>query len=150
MNAPREDRDAGLRAAPDAATAGGAPGAHSDAATAATIAAVNRFNEAFNRHDVDAVMAAMTEDCVFDSTRPPPDGERFVGRDAVRGFWEAFFARSPEAFFETEEMFAAGDRAVVRWIYRWVRDGKSGHVRGVDVFRVAGGRVAEKLSYVKG
>ena len=35
-------------------------------------------------------------------------------------------------------------------IYRWMRDGQEGHVRGVDVFRVRDGKVAEKLSYVKG
>ena len=111
---------------------------------------VSRFNDAFNRHDVPAIMAAMTEDCVFDSTRPPPDGERLVGQTVVRGFWEGFFARSPHARFETEEMFASGDRVVVRWVYHWVRDGQPGHVRGVDLFRVRDGRVAEKLSYVKG
>lgn len=122
----------------------------SDPRSAETLAVINHFNEAFNRHDVDAVMAAMTEDCVFDSTRPPPDGERIVGQAAVRKFWEAFFARSPQAFFESEDIFAAGDRAVVCWVYRWVRDGVSGHVRGVDVFRVRDGRVAEKFSYVKG
>ena len=95
-------------------------------------------------------MAAMTDDCVFDSTRPAPDGELFVGQSAVRGFWTAFFVRSPAANFETEEIFASGDRCVVRWVYRWVRDGVAGHVRGVDVFMVKGGKVAEKLSYVKG
>lgn len=121
-----------------------------DRDSAATIAAIDRFNEAFNRHDVDAVMEAMTEDCVFDSTRPPPDGERLEGREAVRRFWEEFFRRSPQARFETEETFAAGDRCVVRWVYHWVRDGEPGHIRGVDVFRVRDGRVAEKLSYVKG
>lgn len=119
-------------------------------AAQATLAAVERFNEAFNRHDVDAIMAAMTEDCVFENTRPVPDGERFEGQAAVRGQWERFFARSPQARFETEEIFAAGDRCVVRWVYHWVRDGKPGHVRGVDVFRVRDGRIAEKLSYVKG
>jgi len=115
-----------------------------------TLAAVHRFNEAFNRHDVDAVMEAMTEDCVFDSTRPQPDGERIVGQAAVRRFWEQFFSRSPAARFETEEIFASGDRCVVRWVYHWVKDGNPGHIRGVDVFRVRDGRVAEKLSYVKG
>jgi len=125
------------------------PSPHDDESRA-TLAVVERFNEAFNRHDVDAVMTAMTEDCVFDSTRPPPDGERIVGQAAVRKFWEAFFARSPSARFETEEIVAAGDRAVVRWVYHWMRDGVRGHVRGVDVFRVRDGRVAEKLSYVKG
>jgi hypothetical protein len=47
-------------------------------------------------------------------------------------------------------MFAAGDRCVVRWIYHWIREGREGHVRGVDLFTVRNGRVAEKLSYVKG
>lgn len=118
----------------------------------ATLAAVERFNAAFNRHDVDAVMAAMTDDCVFENTLPPPDGRRFQGQAAVRAVWEEFFRTSPDAVFETEEMFAAGDRCVVRWRYRWAPDrpGLPGHVRGVDLFRVRDGRVAEKLSYVKG
>lgn|SRR5574338_341402 len=121
-----------------------------DAASAATRSVVERFNEAFNRHDVDAIMAAMTDDCVFENTRPAPDGDRIVGHGAVRATWESFFRRSPEARFEAEEIFAAGDRCVVRWRYTWVRDGMPGHVRGVDVFRVRDGKVAEKLSYVKG
>jgi ketosteroid isomerase-like protein len=121
-----------------------------DPETEATRNTVIRFNEAFNRHDVDAVMALMTEDCLFDSTRPPPDGERLVGQAQVRKFWEEFFQRSPHACFETEEVVAAGDRCVVRWTYHWVREGKPGRVRGIDLFRVREGRVAEKLSYVKG
>lgn len=121
-----------------------------DPITARTLATVNAFNDAFNRHDVDAVMALMTEDVVFDSTRPPPDGERLVGQAAVRGFWEAMFARSPQARFETEEMVGTQDRCVVRWVYHWVRDGQPGHVRGIDLFRVRDGKVAEKFSYVKG
>jgi ketosteroid isomerase-like protein len=111
---------------------------------------VERFNEAFSRHDVDGIMRWMTEDCVFENTRPAPDGTRLTGHAAVRAYWEEFFRRSPEARFETEEVIAAGDRCVVRWIYSWVRDGNAGHVRGVDVFRVRDGKVAEKLSYVKG
>ena len=111
-----------------------------------TLAVIDRFNAAFNRHDVDAVMALMTDDVVFENTSPRPDGERYQGQAAVRAFWERFFAGSPRATFEAEEQFASGDRAVVRWRYAW----GDGHVRGVDVFRVRDGRVAEKLSYVKG
>jgi ketosteroid isomerase-like protein len=122
-----------------------------DAQAAATLAAVNRFNDAFNRHDTDAVMAAMTDDCVFENTDPPPDGERSVGQAAVRQAWEQFFASSPNAVFETEEIFAAGDRCVVRWLYRWGdSSGVAGHVRGVDVMKVRDGKVAEKFAYVKG
>jgi ketosteroid isomerase-like protein len=112
---------------------------------------IERFNEAFNRHDVDAIMALMTEDCVFEDTQPRPDGTRYEGQAAVRGYWERFFASSPQAHFETEDLFAGGDRCAVRWRYTWVdKDGQTGHVRGVDVFRVRDGKVAEKLSYVKG
>jgi ketosteroid isomerase-like protein len=111
---------------------------------------VERFNEAFNRHDVDAIMSWMTEDCVFENTRPAPDGTRIAGQSAVRAFWDEFFRRSSQAHFEVEELFTAGDRCVVRWIYTWVREGTQGRVRGVDLFRVRDGKIAEKLSYVKG
>jgi ketosteroid isomerase-like protein len=120
-------------------------------ATSSTATAVERFNEAFNRKDVDAVMALMTDDCIFENTWPAPDGERHAGQAAVRAFWERFFHDSPGAVFQTEELVACGDRCFVRWRYEWdSADGTTGHVRGVDLFRVRDGRVAEKLSYVKG
>jgi ketosteroid isomerase-like protein len=111
----------------------------------ATVAAVARFDAAFARGDVDAVLATMTDDCVFESTSPP-DGMRHVGPAAVRSAWEEFFAGAPGARFETEDRIVCGDRLIARWRYTW----EAGHVRGVDVFRVRDGLVAEKLSYVKG
>ena len=119
--------------------------------TAETLTTIERFNEAFNRHDVDAIMALMTDDGVFENTSPAPDGERYVGKAAVGAFWDHFFAASPQAVFEVEDLFVAGDRCLVRWRYRWGGNGaEAGHVRGADVFRVRDGQVAEKLSYVKG
>ncbi len=111
---------------------------------------IEEYNDAWNRHDVDGVLARMTDDCIFESTRPAPDGERFEGKPRVREFLEAFFARSPSARFTAEELFVAGDRCIVRWRYDWTRDGVSGHVRGADILRVRDGKVAEKLAYVKG
>lgn len=123
----------------------------SQADPAATLAAVERFNEAFYRQDIEATMAAMTEDCVFENTYPPPDGARYEGQAAVRVAFEHFFQSSPQARFKIEEIFAAGDRGVVRWVYNWTGEqGRPGHVRGVDLFRVRGDKIAEKLSYVKG
>jgi ketosteroid isomerase-like protein len=122
-----------------------------DMLTTATITTIQRFHEAINRHDVDEVMANMTEDCVFENTAPPPDGERYEGRAAVRAAWETFFQSSSHTAFEIEEMIALGDRAVVRWLYRWIdATGKAGYVRGADVIRVRDGKVAESLAYVKG
>ena len=121
-----------------------------DAHTEATLDAIGRLSEALDRRDINAVMSCLTEDVVWETTGPP-DGERYEGQGAVRAAGEAFFRESPRAVFETEELDALDDRAVQRWIYRWVdAEGNSGHVRGVDVFRVREGKVAEMLSYVKG
>lgn len=109
------------------------------------LGAVGRFQKAFDAKDVDAVMAAMTADCAFEDTSPP-DGRRHVGAAAVRAFWTDLFAANPEGAFDTEEVIEAGDRVIVRWRYTWA----DGHVRGVDVFTVRDGLVAEKLAYVKG
>ena len=121
-----------------------------DAVTKATIDTINRFDDVFNRHDVDGIMALMTEDCVFEDVTPAPDGQRLEGQAAVRGAWESLFAEFHDAYFEEEELFAAGDRCVTRYIFTWKdSDGNPGRVRGSDIFRVRDGKVSEKLSYVK-
>jgi ketosteroid isomerase-like protein len=107
--------------------------------------AVAAFQKAFDAHDVDGVMAAMTPDCVFEDTSPP-DGVRHEGADAVRAAWADLFTASPDGVFTTEEVIEAGDRVIVRWRYSW----GDGHVRGVDLFTVRDGLVAEKRAYVKG
>ncbi|MDD7939821.1 nuclear transport factor 2 family protein [Actinomycetospora lutea] len=107
--------------------------------------AVLRFQTAFDARDIDGVMAAMTEDCVFDDTTPP-DGVRHVGSGPVRTAWERLFHASPDGVFDTEEMVEAADRVVVFWRYTW----GDGHVRGIDVFTVRNGLVSEKRAYVKG
>ena len=122
------------------------------ASAAVTRRVVERFNAAFSRHDVDAVMALSTEDTVLETTLPRPAGQRLRGHTAVRRYWARFFGSTPAARFHTEELFATADRCVVRWRFRWGPDrpGVPAHVRGVDVFRVRDGKIAEKLVYVKG
>jgi ketosteroid isomerase-like protein len=93
--------------------------ANPDSRAEATIAAIGNFHDAFNRRDVDAVMAAMTDDCIAELPYPPLDGVRYEGARAVRTAWQTFFTSSPGATFEIEEMAAWEDRAVVRWLYRW-------------------------------
>jgi ketosteroid isomerase-like protein len=116
-----------------------------------TLKTIGAFNDSFNRHDVDGVMALMTNDVIFENTSPFPDGERYEGQAAVRAFWQQLFDSTPSAHFEAEDIFGAGDRCTVRWRYSFTSsDGNPGHVRGVDVFRVRDGKVSEKLCYVKG
>jgi len=111
---------------------------------------VERFNEAFNRHDADALAQWLSDDTVFEDTSPAPDGRRIEGKAAVVAHWREWFARNAGARFETENTFAAADHVVVHWIYRKLRDGKPWHLRGVDVFTVRDGKVAAKRACVKG
>lgn len=119
--------------------------------SAELIQLVVRFNDALNAGDVDGMMQLMTVDCVFENTVPAPDGTRYAGQQTVRAFWELFFHGSRSPHIDIEEIFALGDRCVMRWVYSW-RDsaGNVRRVRGVDVYRIRDGLIAEKLSYVKG
>jgi ketosteroid isomerase-like protein len=111
---------------------------------------IDRFNEAFNRHDADALAPLLTDDTVFEDTSPAPDGQRIEGKAAVMTFWRGWFARNSDAVFDAEEVIVSDERAVVRWVYRKLRSGQPWHLRGVDVFTVRDGKVAAKLAYVKG
>jgi uncharacterized protein (TIGR03086 family) len=114
-------------------------------------AALARFSAAFGSADVDLIMAQMTDDCVFESTGPAPDGHRYEGQAAVREVWQKLFGDTTDPKFTDEDVFLSGDRACVRWRFSWTNDdGSEGHLRGVDVLRFRDGLVSEKLSYVKG
>jgi ketosteroid isomerase-like protein len=117
-----------------------------DDQTASTLATLARFSAALERRDVDGLIAEMTDDVVLESPGPAPDGERYEGAVAVREFFTRFFDANPAAKFDEEEVFAAGDRCLVRWRYDW----GAGHVRGVDLLRLRDGRIFETLGYVKG
>jgi hypothetical protein len=98
------------------------------------------FQAAWDAHDLEATLGLVTDDCVFESARPGTNGERVVGRDALRATWGPSFAKGGEPF-EIEDRFAAGDRVVQLWRF--------GAVRGVDILRVREGLISEKLGYVK-
>ena len=111
-----------------------------------TLAVMERFNAALERHDIEGMLAEMAEDTVFENTSPAPDGTRLEGIAAMRKFFTELFETNPGTRFDIEEQFVAGDRCVVRWRYDW----GAGHVRGVDIIRLRDGLIAETYSYVKG
>lgn len=122
-----------------------------DALTATTIKITELLEDAINRRDVDAVMALFADDCVFENTSPPPDGERLEGQQAIRAFWENLFRSTSHVDFQTEDMFAHANQCVARWTYQWENmAGECGHIRGIDVIDVRNGKVAKNFSYVRG
>ena len=59
---------------------------------------LDAFADAWNRHDVDAIMSAMTEDCVFEaSAGVGVKGTVYDGQRQVRKGVEAVFAQFPDA-----------------------------------------------------
>lgn len=109
------------------------------------------FADAFNRHDADAIMSFMTDDCVFEaSAGPHVCGARFEGRDAVRAAFEDVWATFPDAHWGDARHLVCGDRGVSEWTFTGTRgDGARVEVHGCDLFRFRDGRIALKNSYRK-
>lgn len=112
---------------------------------------VLEFHEAFNRHDVAGMMRLMSDDCLFESTAPAPDGAVYEGKEAVARFWQDFFRESPQAHMRIEEIFGLGTRCILRWRYEGTGGVDStGHARGVDIFQVRNDLIDRQFSYMKG
>ncbi|MCD9625523.1 nuclear transport factor 2 family protein [Rhabdothermincola salaria] len=108
------------------------------------LAVAEAFVAAWDAHDLEATLALVTDDCVFESARPASNGARVQGRDELRRVWGPSFGAGGGSM-ETEATFAAGERVVQQW--RFVDGDRV--VRGVDLLRVRDGRICEKLGYVK-
>jgi steroid delta-isomerase-like uncharacterized protein len=115
------------------------------------LALLDRFADAWNRHDLDALMSMMTEDCVFEaSAGPDVNGRRSEGKPAVRAAYAAVFDAFPDAHWSDARHFIAGDRAVSQWTFTGTqKDGKRVEVSGCDLFTLRDGKIAVKNSYRK-
>jgi taurine dehydrogenase small subunit len=109
------------------------------------------FADAWNRHDIDALMSFMTEDCVFESSAGPDVcGTRHAGRDEVRAAFVDVWTVFPDAHWANARHFVQGDRGVSEWTFTGTRsDGSRVEVHGCDLFTFRGGRIAVKNSYRK-
>ena len=92
--------------------------------------------EAFNRHDLDAIMSHFADECVFESPRGPDLwGQRFVGKDEVRGGLAARFEGIPDVQYGDDDHFACGNRGVSEWtIHGTTVEGDRIEVRGCDLW----------------
>jgi ketosteroid isomerase-like protein len=121
------------------------------ASDAATLAMLDQFAAAWNRHDVDGLMACMAPECAFETAAGKEvNGTRHVGRDAVRRAYAAVFEAYADAQWNHPRHFVAGDRAVSEWTFTGTaKDGTKVEVNGCDVFTLQGGKIALKNSYRK-
>jgi ketosteroid isomerase-like protein len=112
---------------------------------------LDRFAAAWNRHDLDALMSMMTEDCVFEaSAGPDVNGEGSQGRPAVRAAYAAVFDTFPDARWANPRHLVLGTRGVSEWTFTGTRiDGTRVEVNGCDLFTFRAGLIAIKNSYRK-
>lgn len=141
-------RDALTAAATLALTA---PAAAASAADAPVLKLLDDFAAAWNRHDVDGLMACMAPDCVFEAAAGiEVAGTRHVGTAAVRRAYAAIFETYADARWHQPRHFVAGDRAVSEWTFTGTTTaGARVEVNGCDIFTLQGGRIAVKNSYRK-
>ena len=115
--------------------------------TSRTAQVIDRFNQAFIRHDASLLEDLIAEDCVMESVEPAPEGTRVVGRAANLKLWQNL-ANNGDGAFAVEDVVVFGDRANVRWRYH-SGPGLSQSVRGVTLMRVRDGLIVEALAYAK-
>lgn len=112
---------------------------------------LDRFAAAWNRHDLDALMSMMTDDCVFQaSAGPDVDGLRSEGQPAVRAAYAAVFEAFPDAQWANARHLVAGLRGVSEWTFTGTsKDGRAVEVTGCDLFTFRDRKIAIKNSYRK-
>src|SRR3954462_14340067 len=100
--------------------------------------------DAFNAHDVNAVMSFFTEDCVLDMPRgPAPGGRRLTGRQQGREGIQSRVAGIPDVKYHDDRHWTCGDRGVSEWTIRGTKlTGEHIEVRGCDLFEFTDGKIS--------
>jgi ketosteroid isomerase-like protein len=115
------------------------------------VGTLEAITEAFNRHDVDAIMSFFSDDATFDAPRGPDAwGSRAVGKDEIARAFRARFEGLPDVHYGDGRHFVCGDRGVSEWLLTGATpDGARVEVRGCDLWEFRGSEVVRKDSYWK-
>lgn len=116
-----------------------------------TEAGLKEMLEAFNRHDVDAIMAFFAEDCVMDLPRgSSPWGTRLTGKAQVRQGIQSRFAGIPDVHYCEDSHWVCGNRGVSEWTLTGTDlKGTQIEVHGCDLWTFQDGKVTTKNSFWK-
>lgn len=119
--------------------------------TTVTVETLEAICDAFNRHDLDAIMAFFADSCILEMPRgPEPYGQRFDGAGAVREALAGRFAGLPDVHYGDAHHWVSGDFGVSEWtLTGTTTTGTRIEVRGCDHYTFHGGKVIRKDSYWK-
>ena len=124
----------------------------SDGASASILAILAEVLDAFNRHDLDAIMSFFADDCVLEMPRgPDPWGRRYTGKAKVREGLASRFAGVPDVHYGDARHWACGDDfGVSEWTLTGTTTaGTPLNVRGCDHFTFHDGKIVRKNSFWK-
>ena len=109
------------------------------------------FLDAFNRHDLNAIMDHFAEDCVFYMPRgAKPRGDRYAGKQEVRAGLAKRFEGIPDVHYGDDQHWVCGDLGVSEWTLTGTStSGKYIEVRGVDLLEFAEGKIIRKDAFWK-
>jgi ketosteroid isomerase-like protein len=110
-----------------------------------------RYADAWNDHNIDAIMAMMTDDCVFLTGGGTSNyGTRIEGFESVKKRFIEVWTDMHDAHFKNAHHFVDGDRGCSYWtFYGTNADGIVTEVDGCDIFTFNGEKIKIKDSYIK-
>ena len=109
---------------------------------------VERYRAGWFGHDVDAIMAVVSDDIVFDNLTA---GERVQGAEAFQAHVAGIHERWPDLSFEEHSLFVADDAGVAEWTARaTASDGRRLEWDGIDVINCRDGLIARNAVYSSG
>jgi ketosteroid isomerase-like protein len=104
---------------------------------------IERYNDAWNRHDVDAIVSMHAPDFVFHNWTA---GER-VGGEAARHHIASIFENAPTLRFASRRLYVADGLVVSEWTASAERGGRALEWDGVDIFPFENGLIKRKDVY---
>ena len=105
---------------------------------------IERYNDAWNAHDVDAATAMHADDIVFHNYS---SDERVEGAEAVRAHVAGILDSYPDIQFRSRRLYARDGLVVSEWTATATRDGKKMEWDGIDVFPIEDGKIKRKDVY---
>ena len=80
---------------------------------------ISSFLDALSRHDVDAMMSHMSEDCMFEAAGGSEVyGFRYRGPEEVRKGYRSLWERLPDVQWAVTSTVVCGERAFSEWMVR--------------------------------
>lgn len=107
--------------------------------------------DAFNRHDIDAVMTHFAPDCAFYTVGGPDVfGTRIDGAPAIAKAFSGVWEQMPDAHWDHHSHFVHENRAVSEWTFSGTTaDGTRTEAQGADLFTLKDGKFVVKQALRK-